>query len=155
MWLFWPNLGQVTRFGTRDESPSLMEDMHNIDCIDQPNVWDWDTWNQKHWWLVQPMNTMTFYGFYTISFFNASQNQFNQNKHFVVRKLFLFKNTLKYNFVWAILSSFGHFNRYIICSLKKVILRTLQNFEHSDEFAKMTHFEWTYGMSIIKPFTEQ
>ena len=109
-----------------------------------------------------------FYGFYTISFFNA-KNQFNQNKHFVVRKLFLFKNTLKYNFVCvrAILSSLnrilaygyheinGHFNLYIICSLKKAILRTLQNFERSDEFAKMTHFEWTYGMSIIKPFTEQ
>lgn len=106
-----------------------MEDMHNRDCIDQPNVWDWDTWNQKHWWLVQPMNTMTFYGFYTISFFNP-KNQFNQNKHFVVRKLFLFKNTLKYNFVceWAILSSFGHFNRYIICSLKNTI------FANSSEF---------------------
>ena len=58
-----------------------------------------------------------FYGFYTISFFNA-KNQFNQIKHFVVWKLFLFKNTLKYNFVlvmvilsslnWNLAYGYGH-----------------------------------------------
>ena len=46
----------------------------------------------------------------------------------------------------------GHFISYV--HSKMSFLRTLQNFEHSDDFAKMTLFEWTYDMSIIKPFTE-
>ena len=144
-----------------------MEDMHNKDCIDQPNVWDWDTWNQTHLWLVQPMNTMTFF-MVLYNFIFQCQKISLTKINTLWLSIFLFKNTLKYNFVlvmvilsslnWNLAYGYGH-HEMLGCFIsyahsKLSILRTLHHFERSDDFAKMTLFEWTCDTSIIKPLTE-
>ena len=115
---FWPWKSRtryqpfLTQFGPKDDLPwweiciikiVSINQMFETEIHETKNIDD--RYSQWIRWLF-----MVFIQFH----FSMSKNQLNQNKHFVVTKSFLFKNTLKYNFVfvWVIWSSLNRISAY-------------------------------------------